>query len=75
MQPSAPDSHTDASLLFRNRHLPKIFSHHSFTSPPSTFKLPDVAAIAEAVKVSKSFVHKTCKNPGPQPLEIPACHN
>ncbi|MDE3040761.1 MAG: recombinase family protein [Nitrospirota bacterium] len=31
-----------------------------------------IRAIAEAVKVSKSFVHKTCKNPNSQTLEIPA---
>jgi len=30
-----------------------------------------IRAIAEAVKVSKSFVHKTCKNTGSQTLEIP----
>jgi len=30
-----------------------------------------IRAIAEAVKVSKSFVHKTCKNSGLQTLEIP----
>jgi DNA invertase Pin-like site-specific DNA recombinase len=34
-----------------------------------------IRAIAEAVKVSKSFVHKTCKNFGSEPLEIPACQN
>jgi DNA invertase Pin-like site-specific DNA recombinase len=34
-----------------------------------------IRAIAEAVKVSKSFVHKTCKNSGSQTLEIPACQN
>ncbi len=34
-----------------------------------------VRAIAEAVNVSKSFVHKTCKNLSPQPLEILACQN
>jgi DNA invertase Pin-like site-specific DNA recombinase len=34
-----------------------------------------IRAIAEAVKVSKSFVHKTCKNLGSQTLEIPACKN
>jgi len=34
-----------------------------------------IRAIAEAVKVSKSFVHKTCKKSGPQALEIPACQN
>ena len=32
-------------------------------------------AIADALKVSKSFVHKTRKNSGPQTLEIPACQN
>ena len=34
-----------------------------------------IRAIAEAVKVSKSFVHKTCKNSRPQALDIPACPN
>jgi DNA invertase Pin-like site-specific DNA recombinase len=34
-----------------------------------------IRAIAETVKVSKSFVHKTCKNSGPQTLEIPAGQN
>ena len=34
-----------------------------------------IRAIAEAAKASKSFVHKTCKNSGPQTLEIPACQN
>ena len=34
-----------------------------------------IRAIAEAVKVSKSFVHKTCKNSVPQALEIPARQN
>lgn len=34
-----------------------------------------IRAIAEAVKVSKSFVHKTCKKSGPQTLEIPAHTN
>jgi hypothetical protein len=29
-----------------------------------------IRLIAEAVKLSKSFVHKTCKNSGPQTLEI-----
>lgn len=33
------------------------------------------SSIAEAVKVSESFVHKACKNAGPQTLEIPACQN
>ena len=32
-----------------------------------------IRAIAESVKISTSFVHKTCKNLGPQTLEIPAC--
>jgi transposase-like protein len=32
-----------------------------------------IRAIAEAVKVSKSFVHKTCKKSGPQTLGIPVC--
>ena len=31
-----------------------------------------IRAIAEAVKVSKSFVHKTCKNSSAQTPEIPA---
>ena len=31
-----------------------------------------IRAIAEATKVSKSFVHKTCKKSGLQTLEIPA---
>jgi DNA-binding MurR/RpiR family transcriptional regulator len=31
-----------------------------------------IRAIAEAAKVSKSFVHKTCKKSGLQTLEIPA---
>ena len=34
-----------------------------------------ILSIAEAVKVSKSFVHKTCKNSGPQTLDIQACQN
>ena len=34
-----------------------------------------IRAIAESVKVSTSFVHKTCKNLGPQTLKIPACKN
>jgi DNA invertase Pin-like site-specific DNA recombinase len=34
-----------------------------------------IRTIAEAVKVSKSFVHKTCKKCGPQTLRIPACKN
>ena len=34
-----------------------------------------IRAIAESVKVSTSFVHKTCKNLGPQTFEIPACKN
>jgi len=34
-----------------------------------------IRAIAESVKVSTSFVHKTCKNLGPQTIEILACKN
>ncbi|NOS82106.1 MAG: recombinase family protein [Nitrospira sp.] len=34
-----------------------------------------IRAIAEAVKVTKSFVHKTCKNCGSQTLESPAFKN
>jgi hypothetical protein len=34
-----------------------------------------IRAIAESAKVSTSFVHKTCKNFGPQTLEIPTCKN
>lgn len=34
-----------------------------------------IRAIAEAVKVSKSFVHKTCQNSGLQVLENPASPN
>ncbi len=34
-----------------------------------------IQAIAESVKISPSFVHKTCKNLSPQTLEIPACKN
>jgi DNA invertase Pin-like site-specific DNA recombinase len=34
-----------------------------------------IRAIAEAVKVSKSFVHKTCKNFGPETLEKSGCQN
>ena len=34
-----------------------------------------IRAIAESVKISTSFVHKTCKYLGPQILEIPACKN
>jgi len=34
-----------------------------------------IRAIAEALKVSKSFVHKTCKNSDSETLEIPACQN
>jgi len=48
---------------------------HAFINTLSTCYLPNRAAIAETVKVSKSFVHKTCKNPGPQTFEIPACDN
>ena len=31
-----------------------------------------IRAIAQAIKVSKSFVHKTCKNSGSQALDMPA---
>jgi transposase-like protein len=34
-----------------------------------------IRAIAEAVKVSKSFVHKACQNSGPQTFEISAFEN
>lgn len=34
-----------------------------------------IRSIAEAVKVSKSFVHKTCKNSVSQTIEVPACQN
>lgn len=34
-----------------------------------------IRAITEAVKVSKSFVHKTCKHSRSQALEIPARKN
>jgi DNA invertase Pin-like site-specific DNA recombinase len=34
-----------------------------------------IRTIAEAVKVSKSFVHKTCKNSGSETLENSACKN
>ncbi len=32
-----------------------------------------VRAIAKALKLSKSFVHKTCKNFGPETLDNPTC--
>ena len=53
----------------------KHSQRHAFINSPSICYLTDVAAIAEAVKVSKPFVHKTCKNSGHQTLEIPACQN
>ena len=34
-----------------------------------------IRAIVESVKVSKSFVHKTCKNSGSKTLENSACKN
>jgi hypothetical protein len=48
---------------------------HAFINSPSICYLADVAAIAEAVKVSNSFAHKTCKNSSPQIHEIPVCQN
>jgi len=42
-------------------------------SPTNEAQGKSIRTIAKAVKVSKSFVHKTCENSGPQALDIPAC--